>query len=204
MKGVTFLNADGPVGLRHSELFALGKDLYDRHREVGMVYSAQVDFLVQRNADQPPCDWRRELSMTGARTGSSIRSVDTSYRGGVTVHLNEFSHRLMQDGRKRTTYLLINRSRRQALADGVLGGLPVGSPFAVLLLPHAEGQAVEAQFQSASYGPPIDPDWYDEAELIRVESRDLGWFSKSIRLENLVMERIARSSPEVPPPGGDG
>ena len=53
-------------------------------------------------------------------------------------------------------------------------------------------------------GPPIDPDWYDGAELIRVESRDLGWFSESIRLENLVMERIASSSPEAASPGDDG
>ena len=41
---------------------------------------------------------------------------------------------------------------------------------------------------------PIDPVWIQKAELVRLETRDLGWFSKSIRLEDFVMERIARLS----------
>ena len=203
LKGVTFLNADGPVGLRHSELFALGKDLYDRHREVGMVYSAQVDFLVQRN-EIAAMRLVEGALYDGGSVRSSIRSVDTSYRGGVTVHLNEFSHGLMQDGRKRTTYLLINRSRQQALIGwGWVDSLSI-PPLLSSFFPMLKVRRLRLNFSPPDDVPSIDRGWYDEAELVRIESRDLGWFSKSIRLENLVMERIARSSPEVPPPGGDG
>ncbi len=56
----------------------------------------------------------------------------------------------MQDGRKHVTYLLINRSRRQALAVWDTGDSLSIPPHAVLLLPHAEGQAVEAPFQFTS------------------------------------------------------
>ena len=49
-------------------------------------------------------------------------------------------------------------------------GHPVGSAHDVPFLPHAEGQAVEAQFQSASQRPSRSvPIAYDGAELIRVE-----------------------------------
>ena len=200
LKGMTLLNPDGPVGLHYSELFALSKDLYDRHREVGMAYKARVDFLVQRNAITA----LRLEKGAGYDRGSdrvAIHSVDTSYRGGLIVHLNEFGHRLMQDGRKHVTYLLINRSRRQALAGWDTGDSLSMPPHLSSVFPMLRVRRLRLRFSSPRNGPPIDPDWYDEAELIRVESRDLGWFSKSIRLENLVMERIARSSAESSPPG---
>ena len=200
LKGMTLLNPDGPVGLHYSELFALSKDLYDRHREVGMAYKARVDFLVQRNAITA----LRLEKGAGYDRGSdrvAIHSVDTSYRGGLIVHLNEFGHRLMQDGRKHVTYLLINRSRRQALGGWDTGDSLSMSPHLSSVFPMLRVRRFRLRFSSPRNGPPIDPDWYDEAELIRVESRDLGWFSKSIRLENLVMERIARSSAESSPPG---
>ena len=206
LRGTTLLTADGPVGPHRSELLALSKDLHDRHRGIGVVYSARVDFLVLRNAISA---LRLEK---GARYqwGSdwvAIVKVDPSFRnrGRLIVDLNEFSHRLMQDGRKQITYLLINRSRRQALAGWVLvrdtlSVPPMMSPF----FPMLKVRRLRLNFSPSRSGPPIGPDWYDGAELIRVESRDLGWFSKSVRLEDLVMERIAQSPPEAPAPGVDG
>ena len=203
LKGMTLLNSDGPVGLHYSELFALSKDLYDRHREVGMAYKARVDFLVQRNA----ITVLRLEEGAGYDRGPdrvAILSIDTSYRGGLIVHLNEFSHRLMQDGRKRTTYLLINRSRQQALVGwGGVDSLSI-PPLLSPVFPMLRVRRLRLNFEWPRDGAPIVPGWNDGAELIRVETRDLGWFSKSIRLEDLVMERIARSSPVSPPPGGDG
>ena len=198
LKGVTFPNADGPVGLRHSELFALSKDLYDRHREVGMAYRARVDFLVQRNAITA----LRLEEGAGYDRGSdrvAILSIDTSNRGRLIVHLNEFSHRLMQDGRKRTTYLLINRSRQQALVGWGWGDSLSIPPLLSPVFPMLRVRRLRLNFEWPRDGAPIVPGWNDGAELIRVETRDLGWFSKSIRLEDLVMERIARSSPEATP-----
>ena len=205
LRGTTLLTADGPVGPHRSELLALGKDLHDRHRGIGMLYSARVDFLVLRNAISA---LRLEK---GARYqwGSdwvAIVKVDPSFRnrGHLIVHLNEFSHRLMQDGRKHITYLLINRSRRQALAGWDQRDSLSVPPLMSSFFPMLQVRRLRLRFSPPRSGPPIGPDWYDGAELIRVETRALGWFSKSVRLEDLVMERIARSSPEAPAPGADG
>ncbi len=203
LRGMTLLRSDGAVGLHRSELFALGKDLYDRHRGVGMVYTAQVDFLIQRNAISA----LRLEKGAGYDRGSdrvAILSVDTSNRGRLIVHLNEFSHRPMQDGRRQVTYLLVNRSRRQALVGWDRGDSLSMPPHLSLVFPMLRVRRLRLNFSPPGDGPPIGPDWYDEAELIRVESRDLGWFSKSIRLEDLVMERIAPSTPEATPTEAGG
>ena len=206
LRGTTLLTADGPVGPHRSELLALGKDLHDRHRGIGVVYSARVDFLVLRNAISA-LQLEKGARYQWGSDWVAIVKVDPSFRnrGRLIVHLNEFSHRLMQDGRKQITYLLINRSRRQALAGWVLvrdtlSVPPMMSPF----FPMLKVRRLRLNFSPPRSGPPIGPDWYDGAELIRVETRDLGWFSKSVRLEDLVMERIARSPPEASAPGVDG
>ncbi len=203
MNGITLLNADGPVGPHTSELFALGKALFDRHREVGMVYTAQVDFLVQTNAISA---LRLERGARQARGSDrvAILSVDTSNRGRLMVHLNESSHRLTQDRRKHITYLLINRSRRQALVGRDRGDSLSMPPHLSSVFPMLRVRRLRLDFSPPHDGPPFDPNWYDGAELIRVESRDLGWISKSIRLEDLVMERLARSSPEATPTEAGG
>ena len=206
LRGTTLLSADGPIGPHRSELLALGKDLHDRHRGIGVVYSAQVDFLAVRNAISA---LRLEKGSRYQRGSDRVEivKVDPSFRhrGRLTVDLNEFGHRLMQDGRKRISYLLINRSRRQALAGWVLERDTLSvPPMMYPFFPMLQVRRLRLNFSLPRSGPPIGPDWYDGAELIRVETRDLGWFSKSIRLEDLVMERIAQSPPEAPAPGVDG
>lgn len=196
LKGITFLDANGPVEPHTSVLLALGKGLHDRHREVGMVYTAQVDFLVQGNAISA---LRLEKGTRHDRGSDrvAILSVDTSDGEGLTVDLNEFSHRLTRDRRKHVTYLLINRSRRQALAGWDRGDSLSMPPVLSGFFPMLRVRRMRLNFSPPHDGPPIDPDWHDGAELIRVESRDLGWFSKSIRLEDLVMEGVASSSRET-------
>jgi len=203
LKGVTFLNDEVPVGLRNSELFALDKSIYDRHRREGLIYSAQVDFLVQRDA----------IAVMRLEEGSvynmgsdrvAILSIDTSKPGRLVVHLNEFGHRLLQDGRKQSSYLLINRSRRQALVGRAWSDSLSMPPMMSSVLPMLKVSRLRLDFDPLGDDPSIDPHWMEGAEFIRVQSRDLGWFSKSVRLENLVMDRIPRSSPEASPSGEDG
>ena len=205
LRGTTLLTIDGPVGPHRSELFALGKDLYDRHRGIGMIYLAQVDFLVLRNAISA---LRLEKGARYRRGSDWVETVkvDTSDRhhGTLVVHLNEFSHRLMQDGRRQITYLMVNRSRRQALEGWDWGDTLSVPPMMSSFFPMLKVRRLTLRFRPPRNGPPIGPDWYDGAELIRVETRDLGWFSKSVRLEDLVMERIAQTSPEAQAPGVDG
>ena len=203
IRGITLLDFDGPVGLHNWELFALGKDLYDRHREVGMAYTAQVDFLIQRNAIAA-MRLEEGASYDRGSDRAAILSVDTTNRGHSIVHINEIGHRLMQDGRRQVTYLLINRSRRQALVGRDSGAFLSMPPHLSRGFPMLRVRRLRLNFSPPPNGPPIGPDWYDGAELIRVESRDLGWISRSIRLEDLVMERLARSSPEATPTEAGG
>ena len=202
LKGVTLLDTDGSVGPRYPELFALDKNIYDRHRRDALIYSAQVDFLVQRDA----------VTVMRLEEGSvhdmgsdrvAVLSIDTSKPGRLVVHLKEFGHRLLQDGRKQSAYLLINRSRRQAVVGRVWSDSLSMPPMMSSVLPMLRVSRLRLDFSPLGDDPSIDPFWIDGAELIRVESRDLGWFSKSVRLDNLVMERIPRSSHEAPPPGDD-
>jgi len=204
LRGTTLLSTDGPVGPHRSELIALSKDLYDRNRGIGVVYSAQVDFLVLRNAISAFRLVKGARYHRGSDWVATIE-VDTSdrHRGRLTVHLNEFSHRLVQDGRKEFTYLLINRSRRQALVAWDRADSLSIPPMMSSFFPMVTVRRLQLHFNPPRNGPPIGPDWYDGAELIRVETRDLGWFSKSIRLDDLVMEQIARPSPEAPEPTAD-
>ncbi|MDE2964234.1 MAG: hypothetical protein OXU26_09995, partial [Acidobacteriota bacterium] len=173
------------------------------HRRDGLIYSAQVDFLVQRDA----------ITVMRLEEGSvydmgsdrvAILSIETSNPGRLVVHLKEFGHRLLQDGRKQSAYLLINRSRRQALLGRGWSDSLSMPPMMSSVLPMLRVSRLRLDFNQLGDDPSIDPYWIDGAEFIRVESRDLGWFSKSVRLENLVMERIPRSYPEAPPPGEDG
>lgn len=205
LRGTTLLTDDGPVGPHRSELFALGKDLHDRHRGIGMIYSARVDFLVLRNAISALRLEKGARYHKGSDWVETVK-VDTSDRhhGTLIVHLNEFSHRLMQDGHKQITYLMINRSRRQALEGRDWGDTLSVPPMLSSFFPMMKVRRLRLRFLPPRNGPPIGPEWYDGAELIRVETRDLGWFSESVRLEDLVMERIAQTSPEAKAPGVDG
>ena len=55
-------------------------------------------------------------------------------------------------------------------------GHPVGSAHDVPFFPMLKVRRLRLNFSPPRSGPPIGPDWYDGAELIRVETRDLGWF----------------------------
>ena len=45
-------------------------------------------------------------------------------------------------------------------------------------------------FTLPSTDPRVEPDWFDGAELVRIETRNLGRFSKMIRMENLILKDI--------------
>ena len=207
LKGVAFLNSvtpygDTPFRLGHPELFSFGKDLYDRHRAEGVSLTARVDFLI----------WRQAINVMQLEEGAGyegadravILSVEASPRGRWIVRLNEVSHRLLQDGRRPSAYLLINRSRRQALRGWDRGDSLSMPPLLSSVLPMLRVRRLQLEFRPSGDGPPIDPDWIHGAELIRVAGRDVGWISKSIRLEDLVMDRIAPSPWEEAPPADDG
>ena len=208
LKGVAFLNSvspydDTPFRLGHPELFAFGKDLYDRHRAGEVALTARVDFLIRRQAITV-MQLEEGAGYEGEAERAAILAVDTSSRGLWIVRLNEVSHRLPQDGRRQSTYLLINRSRRQALAGWDLEASLSMPPLLSFALPMLRARRLQLSFVPSRDGPPIDPGWIQGAKLIRVASRDLEWFSASVRLEELVMDRIAESPWEEARPSDDG
>lgn len=201
---VEFLNAERMWGDGPPELFAISEDKYERYKGFRTLYSAQVDYLVQRDKITT---MRLEKGSRYERGSDHVEvlSIDKSYRGGLTVLISESSHKLIGDGRKEIEYLLVNSSRRQALLGRLRGSFANDSlsspPLLSFIFPMLAVRRLELRFDLPSDGPPIDSAWFQGAELIRVETRDLGWFSKSIQMEGFVMERIARRPAGASQPG---
>ena len=168
----------------------------------GVSLTARVDFLIRRQAITV-MQLEEGAGYEGAADRVAILAVDTFSRGRWTVRLNEVTHRLPQDGRRHSAYLLINRSRRQALAGWDLEASLSMPPLLSVALPMLRVRRLQLSFVPSRNGPPVDPGWIHGAELIRVASCDVGWISKSIRLEELVMDRIAESPWEEAPPADD-
>lgn len=88
-------------------------------------------------------------------------------------------------------YVLRNRSKRQALlSEGSFAYAMLTPPMAPFLLPMLGVSHSSLYFRLPSTAPPIDPGWFEDAELVRIETRNLGRFSKTIRMENLVLKDI--------------
>ena len=203
---VEFLDGGQMWGDGPPELFAISDDLYERYKGVRTVYSAEVDYLVQKDEITT---MRLEQGHRFERGSDRVEilSVDESYRGGLTVLISESTHKLMGDGRKDVVYLLINTSRGQALL-GLWYSMESDSmsspPLLSFIFPMLAVSRLKLQFDPPRDGPPIDPGWFQGAELIRVETRDLGWFSKSIQMEGFVMERIPHPAAGALQPGEEG
>ena len=203
---VEFLDGGRMWGDGPPELFAISDDLYERYKGVRTVYFAEVDYLVQRDK------FTTMRLETGSRhdRGSDrveVLSVDQSYLGGLTILISESTHKLIGDGRKDVEYLLVNTSRGQALLgwlDSMESDSMSSPPLLSFIFPMLAVRRLKLHFDPPSDGPPIDPAWFQGAELIRVETRDLGWFSKSVRVEDFVMERIAPPAAGALQPGEEG
>ena len=206
---VSFLNiyTGHLFGHQLPDLIAISEDLYQRYRSVRTVYSARIDYLVQRHTITT---MRLEKGSRHIRGSDQVQvlSIERTPRGGgLTILLSESTHRLAGDSWQGVHYLLFNPSRREVIV-GFRGhdsnstyvfSPPLPSPLTTLRVGRWE-----VNFYPPSNGPPIDPVWFQEAELVRLETRDLGWFSKSIRVEDFVMKRIARPPAAPSQPGKDG
>lgn len=224
LEDVVFLDAERLSGQGPLELFEISEDLYERYREDRLQYSAQVDYLVQRDEittirlDKGArynrgSDHVEILSIDRYYSDGSnilqfeIPPIDRLDPNGLYIHFREFTHKLLVDDRNVITYLLINPSRREAMfgRKGRRGGSSLRiPPLLSLFFPMLKVEQGLLNFGPMFGEPPLDPTWMDGAELIRVETTDLGWFSKSIRVEDFVMERIARSPAALSQPGKDG
>ena len=202
--GVRFLNARGD-GSVHPwvDLFGVSQDLHERHGGDGITYSARVDFLLLRA--EATTVLPLEKGAVG-RSGSDRTEILWIGRsgGGLTVELKETVNRVATDGWARTTHVLRNPSTREVWlgagegssvsnqnASAVLAGL-----YPAWIPPTLRFLTSELHFRLPDGSPPLPETWLQGAELVRIETTQLGVLSTTVRIDDLVMERIPVSPPD--------
>ena len=188
--GVDFLNSGQFEGKPHLELIWISQEIHNRYSGDELVYEAEMHFLVQRDAITR---MRLEPGVRYDRGSdhAAILAV-TSQNDAWIVHLSESSHKLTLDDWKTVRYFLVNSSRKEALfgqrdfgLDSLSSHLLFSDIYQVL-----EVRRPALSFELPSETFPIDASWLRGAKLVRVETRNLGWFSKTLRIEDFVMDRI--------------
>ena len=194
--GVRFLNRDASAWQRPWALFAIRREHYDAQAGARTIYEARVEFEVYRNR----IDTMRPAPGVGYDRGSDhdriLAVTGLFYRPsiqGFNIQFSESDHRLTLDAGKRVHYLLVHPSRGEAL----LGIRNFFFPF-TLASPHP-WSGITSMLRVTrpsmefplSEGSPVLPEiWLEGAKLARVETTHLGVFSKTIRIEDFVLERI--------------
>jgi len=194
--GVKLLNLNAPFWQRRLELLAIRREHYDRHAGDSTVYEAQVDFVVQRDHRVTMRPFAGVGYGRGSAHGRILAVTGLNYRPsdqGFNIQLSMSDHRLTLDAGKTARNLLVHPSRQEALLgernfffpstlasphpwSDIFSMLRVSRPSMAFVLP--EGS------------PPLPENWLEGAELVRVETTHLGVFSKTIRIEDFVLERI--------------
>ena len=197
--GVKFLNRYVTSGHLPLELFAIRREHYDGHAGAQTVYEAQVKFVVQRNRMQtmrpvPGAGYDR-----GSDHGRILAVTGLSYRPsdqGFNIQLSESDHRLTLDAGKFVRYQVVHPSRREALMGSSNFFFP-----STLAIPHPWSgifsmlrvNRPSMEFRLLEGSPTLPENWLEGAELVRLETTHLGVFSKTIRIEDFVLERIPMS-----------
>ena len=163
-------------------LFRLSEGDYERNRGVPLVYSGEVTFLVQR------AEFGALPLVEGARLdrGSDHARIlgIGGRRGALTVRLSETRHRLRGQVETGTRWFLVNRSRGEALAGGSLDSTALSIPPLLSgILPMLESRRSRLRFRPPADGVEMDAAWIEGAELVRLETSDLGRFTKWIHME---------------------
>jgi hypothetical protein len=122
--------------------------------------------------------------------GTFLTALSNSKRDGFIVTLRESGVRQWLLGTSLTggSYILRNRDRNEALfgrsnGKDLFGGFPALHRLVVNRSSIYFTTAGIANYQ----GPVIDEEWLEQAELLRVESRFIGQFSKSVHIDGFVM-----------------
>ena len=188
--GVEFLNdVRRPIFEYLPELLSIDEDSYDLDGGTQSDLTVNVGFLVQRN-DIAAFPLEHGARYDRGSNHAEIVRVTTA-RDSLRIELKESRHRLIQDRMKSRWYLLRNRAKRQAvLSEGSIAYTILTPPLAPLSFPMLGVSHSSLYFQLPSTDPDVGPDWFEDAELVRIETRNLGRFSKTIRMQNLVLSSI--------------
>lgn len=195
---VRFLNTRGD-GSVHPwvDLFGVVQDLHEGYGGVGLAYSARVDFLLLRAEATAVLPLKRGAVRRSGSDRTEILWIGRSGRG-LTVELKETANRVAADGWAMTTHVLRNPATREVWLgfghgssvsnrDGlaVLPGL-----FPAWIPPSLQLLTSELSFRLPEGNPPLPETWLQAAELVRIETTQLGVLSRTVQIDDLVMERI--------------
>ncbi len=196
--GARFLDAERNVHAKYlPDLLSISDENYQRYGGRATDLVMDVDFLVQK--DQfATIQLVKGERYNGGSDHARILEVEFGKRN-VSIELEESRHRLVHDHIKSRQYFLHNKARREALlgeeSDFSLGGfffdsfLPPMSYFPVML----KITRTTLSFELPSESVPAQQDWFQDAELVRVGTETLGRFSRLVRLDDVVFQRIPRS-----------
>ena len=200
---VRFLNARGD-GSVHPwvDLFGVSQDLHEGYGGVGIAYSARVDFLLLQAEATAVLPLKRGAVRRSGSDRTEILWIERSGRG-LTVELKETVNRVAADGWAMTTHVLRNPSTREVWL-GVGDGSSVSNQEALVLAglypawipPSLHFLTSELHFRLPEGSPSLPETWFQAAELVRIETTQLGVLSRTVQIDDLVMERIPMSHPD--------
>lgn len=177
-------------------LAMISEDDYEQHAGGAAVLSADVDFVVQQIVItsirlEPGAHY------DGGSDHAKILQVTTS-NNEATIEVEESRHRLVHDLGKSRRYVLHNASKREALLGTEINFSPFDFSVWSFLPPMAYFPPIFRVSRSTlSFDipgdSPVDSEWFENVELVRIDNITLGRFSKSIRLDDFVMKRIPQS-----------
>ena len=186
---VVFLNSEAfilpetfPVLLKTTEAH------YNQFGQDRGSYSAQVEFAVHKyQGTEIPLKRNSKYD----RGSDHLRVVDvTRELGRLIVTLDESGHNFILDEWKEVRYVLHNAPKREAL---IASRRAISLTKNVNLTPFPDTLVIKRlilEFVSPHNAPPIDKVWLRTAKLVRVETRRVGRFSKSIQLDDLVLAKL--------------
>ena len=190
MGGVDLLGGERRPILEYlPELLYIDEESFDLYGGTQSDLTVKVGFLVQGN-DIATFPLEHGARYERGSDHLEILRVPTN-KSSLRIELRESRHRLIQDRMKSRWYLLRNRVKRQAiLSEGSIAYAILTPPMAPLSFPMLGVSYSSLYFQLPSCDPPVAPDWFDDAELVRIETKNLGRFFKTIRMKNLVLKDI--------------
>ncbi len=201
---VRFLNARGE-GSVHPwvDLFGVSQDLHERYGGVGIAFSARVDFLLLQAEATAVLPLKRGAVRRSGSDRTEILWIGRSGRG-LTVELKETVNRVAADGWAMTTHVLRNPSTREVWL-GVGEGSSVSNQdglaafpglYPAWIPPSLHFLTSELRFRLPEGSPSLPETWLQGAELVRIETTQLGVLSRTVQIDDLVMERIPMSPPD--------
>ncbi len=149
-------------------------------------FSAEVDFLIQRIEIVP---LPMEIGARYRRGSDHAEILKVTPDGMMMwIELKESRHRLLSKQPRKRWYVLRNRSRGEALLGDGVNSNSFG--VARFVLPTVSFNHLRLHFNLPLQNPSYGPEWFEGAELLRIDMTYLGVVSKSLRIENFVMNRI--------------